>query len=158
MTEQEKIELDKFGSKVSKRKTETLKKLYEMLGKAVDMDDKDLINIATAAINNELTRPEFRQAYRDITSKDSELADRFKAKSGNFSSTISAVGKRYIKERKWNKQSTKSGATTAIKRFVNFIGGNKDISDINEKHAHSFAKWMEDELGSANKSIKSSTS
>ena len=86
------------------------------------------------------------------------MSDKVKAKIGKFSSTISAVGKRYIKERKWNKQSTKSGATTAIIRFVNFIGGKTDISEINEKHAHSFAKWMEEELGSANKSIKSSTS
>ena len=60
VTEQEKIERYKFGSKDLKSKTETLKKLYEMLGKAVDMDYKDLINIAIAAINNEPLRPEFR--------------------------------------------------------------------------------------------------
>ncbi len=73
-------------------------------------------------------------------------------------SSISVVGELYIKERKWARERTKAGAKLAIERFCNVVGGETDINDINAKDAYEFAQWMDDELGSANKSIKAAVS
>ena len=65
-----------------------------MVGKATDADDKDSIDIAWAAINNELMRPEHRRDCQDIALKYRNLSDKIEVKSGKFSSTISVAGKK----------------------------------------------------------------
>ena len=62
--ERGKIALDKFRAKYLKNEAEILKKSAAMVGKATDADDKDSIDIAAAAINNELMRPEYRRAIK----------------------------------------------------------------------------------------------
>ena len=146
---------DKFGIKESMQK---VSKALEMLEKAYKDGDEDLMDIASGAVKAELMRPQSRLEYQKNTSNDKELAEVLKTRTGKYSSTISAVGKRYIKESKWGRERTKSGARLAIVRFCNLIGAEIDISDITAKHAYSFAAWMEDELGSANKSIRGSVS
>ena len=90
-----------------------------------------------------------------FSDKDKELAERLKSGSSTqVSSTLSDVSKRYIAENKWRRDRTKSGAKLALERFCDLHGGTTDISEINAKHAYAFAKWMEDELDSATKSIK----
>lgn len=111
---------------------------------------------AVSAIKQELTRPEMREIT--LTNKDRDLANKLKTKNGKSSSTLTNVGERYINEHKWKKERTKSGAKLALARFGNLIGNTTDISDINAKHAYSYAKWMDTELGAANKSIKAAVS
>ena len=89
------------------------------------------------------------------TDMDKELAERLKSgKSTQVSSTLVDVSKRYIAENKWRRDRTKSGAKLALERFCDLHGGTTDITEINAKHAYTFAKWMEDDLDAANKSIK----
>ena len=93
------------------------------------------------------------------TELDKELSERLKSgKSTKVSSTIADVSKRYIAENKWRRDRTKSGAKLALKRFCDLHGSTTDIKEINAKHAYAFAKWMEDELDSASKSIKGALS
>ena len=94
-----------------------------------------------------------------IKAKDLELAERLQSGTFNMaSSTLADVRKRYITENKWKRERTKSGAKLALDRFCDLHGETTDISDINAKHAYAFAKWMEDELDAANKSIKAGLS
>lgn len=88
------------------------------------------------------------------TEADKDLAARLQ----QTTSSISVVGKRYIKENKWGRERTKDGARLAIERFCSVMGAETDINEIDAKDAYAFAKWMEDELGSANKSIKGALS
>ena len=93
------------------------------------------------------------------TELDKELSERLKSgKSTKVSSTIADVSKRYIAENRWRRDRTKSGAKLALKRFCDLHGSTTDIKEINAKHAYAFAKWMEDELDSASKSIKGALS
>lgn len=54
------------------------------------------------------------------------------------------------KDKVWSK--------TSYSQIWYLIGNTTDISDINAKHAYSYAKWMDTELGAANKSIKAAVS
>ena len=159
LSEDEQAELERYGDEFDiEESMQKVVRAVEMLEDAYKADDKDLVSIASGAVKAELMRPQNRLHYQKHTKKQQELVEVLKTKSGKASSTISAVGKRYIKERKWNREKTRSGARIAIVRFCNLIGNKTDISDITPKHAYSFATWMEDELDAANRSIKSSCS
>jgi integrase len=159
LSEDEQAELERYGDEFDiEESMQKVVRAVEMLEDAYKADDKDLVSIASGAVKAELMRPQNRLHYQKHTKKQQELVEVLKTKSGKASSTISAVGKRYIKERKWNREKTRSGARIAIVRFCNLIGNKTDISDITAKHAYSFATWMEDELDAANRSIKSSCS
>ena len=159
LSEDEEAQLERYGDEFDiKESMQKLNKALTMLEDAYKAGDEDLMAIASGAARAELMRPQSRLHYQKHTKKEQEIAEVLKTRSGKVSSTISAVGKRYIKERKWNREKTKSGASKAIERFCNLIGNKTDISDITAKHAYSFAAWMEEEKDAANKSIKSSCS
>ena len=126
---------------------EQMLKGLEYLKENPDAQDVELINSGLKALSRELPY--------EPTKMDKELAERLKScKSTQASSTLADVSKRYIAENKWRRDRTKSGAKLALERFCDLHGGTTDISEINAKHAYAFAKWMEDELDSATKSIK----
>lgn len=91
------------------------------------------------------------------TEMDKDLAQRLN-EPGKAASSIANVSKRYLEENNWGRERTKSGAALALERFSNLHGANTDINDFNAKHAYEFAQWKEDELDSANASIRSSIS
>jgi integrase len=90
------------------------------------------------------------------TDLDKKLAQKL---SGTNSSvlSLSALIKRYIAETKWKRIKTKSSALSALERFMSCVG-NVDVCIITQKHGYTFAKYLEDELDLANKSIKSNIS
>ena len=121
----------------------------EYLTKNPDAPDKELIKggLKELALN-------LAQSTGWPTEADKALAARLQ----QTTSSISVVGKRYIKENKWRRERTKSGAAKAIERFFKVVGAETDITDIDAKDAYEFARWMEVEEQAANKSIKSGLS
>lgn len=130
---------------------EQIQKGLEYLKQNSDADDAEMVHRNLKALSLDLPY--------EPTDMDKELAQRLKTgERKKVSSNIAEVSKRYLAKNKWRRERTKSGAAVALERFSNFHGGDTDINDFNPKHAYEFAKWMEDELDSANKSIKSSIS
>ena len=159
LSQDEIADLERYGDKFDiKESMQKVSKALEMLEKAYKDGDEDLMDIASGAVKAELMSPQSRLEYQKNTSKDKDLVEVLETRTGKYSSTISAVGKRYIKERKWNRERTKSDAILAIERFCTVIGRDTDIEEINAKHAYSFAAWMVNELDAANKSIKGTVS
>ena len=134
---------------------EQMRKGLDYLINNPDAEDAELVHNNIKALSLEVAK----HTPNTFTDLDEELAQRLKSGGmKKISSSIAEVSKRYLAENKWNRERTKSGAATALERFSNFHGGDTDINDFNPKHAYEFAQWMEDELDSANKSIKSSIS
>ena len=130
---------------------EQIQKGLEYLKQNPDADDAEMVHRNLKALSLDLPY--------EPTDMDKELAQRLQTgEQKKVASNIVEVSKRYLAENKWRRERTKSGAAVALERFSNFHGGDTDINDFNPKHAYEFAQWMEDELDSANKSIKSSIS
>ena len=152
-TEADKAAEAMFGKKdVNVQETiEQILKGLEYLQQNPDADDAEMVHRNLKALSLD---PPY-----EPTDLDKKLAQRLKSgEMKKISSSIAEVSRRYLAEYKWNREKTKSGAAVALERFSNFHGGDTDINDFNPKHAYEFAQWMEDELDSANKSIKSSIS
>ena len=119
-------------------------------------EDAKLIRRSVKELSVEFAKRSPKEVF---TTKDKELAERLKSGTSNVvSSTLAEVSKRYIAENEWNRERTKSGAKLALERFCELHGDSTDITEINAKHAYAFAKWMEDDLDAANKSIKGALS
>lgn len=156
-TEADKAAEAMFGKKeVNVLETlEQVRKGLDYLINNPDAADAELVRNNLKALSLEVAK----HTPNTFTDLDKELAERLKSGGmKKISSSIAEVSKRYLAENKWNRERTKSGAAVALERFSNFHGGDTDINDFNPKHAYEFAQWMEDELNSANKSIKSSIS
>ena len=152
-SESDKATVSVFGSKDSDAKDtlEQISKGMEFLLANPDAPYAKLIQSGTIGLLEEFP-------YKP-TELDKELSERLKSgKSTKVSSTIADVSKRYVAENRWRRDRTKSGAKLALKRFCDLHGSTTDIHEINAKHAYAFAKWMEDELDSASKSIKGAIS
>ena len=119
-------------------------------------EDAKLIRRSIKELTVEFAKHSPKEVF---TEKDKELAERLTSGTSRvITSTLSEVSKRYISENEWNRERTKSGAKLALERFSELHGNDTDILEINAKHAYAFAKWMEDELDAANKSIKAAIS
>ena len=70
---------------------------------------------------------------------------------------LSTLIPKYLEERSWGREKTKQEASLALKRFLKVIGDSQ-LPDLTPKDAYAFARWMEDELGSANASINNGVS
>ena len=122
----------------------------EYLNKNPNAPDRELIQGGL----KELAKKFAQSTGGWATEADKDLA----AKLQQTSSSISVVGKKYLEKKNWGKQRTKSGAKLAIERFCEVVGGETDINDVTAKDAYALAQWMQDDLGSANKSIKGAIS
>jgi integrase len=129
---------------------------YELKYKPLESDDHEVRAIAEEINKSKNQNAFVKASLADISSKPSGQNNPNAIIAPKTS--ISNVGKRYIKENKWGRVRTKSGARLAIIRFGNCIGADKDIADITAKDGYAFAKHLEDEYQAANKTIKSSVS
>ena len=87
---------------------------------------------------------------------DRQLKDRI-VMSSNPDANLKVLSKRYLDESRWGRERTKSGARLALSRFISVVEA-KDVHEITTKDAYVFARYLEREHGSANKTIKSSIS
>lgn len=149
-TKTEQALLDQYGDNVS-----DVKDVIDQAKNIQELFNTDPA-LASGALSALMNRPSIRGTL--LTDKDKELAAKLSGGRSAPNTSVSSVGKRYIKESKWNRNRTKSGAKLAIERFARFVGTQTDIEDITIKDAYAFAKWMEDELDAANKSIKGACS
>lgn len=90
------------------------------------------------------------------TDLDKKLAQKLSGTNRSVLS-LSALIKMYVAETKWKRIKTRSSALSALKRFMSCVG-DVDVCIITQKHGYTFAKYLEDELDLANKSIKSNIS
>jgi len=120
-----------------------------------DAENADILTLALQSLSLELEKHN-PSAFSD---RDRELSSQIKTnQSTQTSSKIKEVRQRYLSENRWNRNRTKTGAALAIQRFCDLHGGDEDIANFNAKHAYEFAQWMDQELNSANKSIKAALS
>ena len=129
---------------------------YELTDQPLESDDHEVRAIAEDINKSKDENASVKASLADISSKLSGQNNPNETIASKTS--ISNVGKRYIKENKWGRERTKSGARLAIIRFGNCIGADKDIAEVTAKDAYAFAKYLEDEYQAANKTIKSSVS
>jgi len=159
----EQTEADKAAESIFGKKEINLEQVLNEMADGLEYlranpnaEDANLIRSGVKELTIEFAKRSPKEVF---TSKDKELAERLKSGTSNVvSSTLAEVSKRYIAENEWNRDRTKSGAKLALERFCELHGDNTDILEINAKHAYAFAKWMEDDLDAANKSIKGALS